>query len=798
MKKYQRPLLLAIAVGLASILTPISAQADTVFVSNAGNNTIKRFALANGTYLGTFGSNSDPYGLAFDSAGNLFVATGGYGIPIEKYTPGGVGSIFASGLSLVSGIAFDGAGNLYEANYGDGTIGKFTPGGVGSIFSPANYHVSGLAFDSAGNLYAASFDSAQIEKFTPGGVRSVFANLASAGGAGLAFDSMGNLYAANQGNNTIEKFTPGGVGSVFANTGLSSPYGLAFDSTGNLYVANLGNNTIEKFASTGTDLGIFASGLSSPTWIAILSPVLTSVVVTPANPTVGIGTNQQFTATGTFSDLSSRPLTAGGGVWAAKASMPGPRATMALGVVNGVLYAAGGFTGTATTSAVNTFEAYDPVANIWTSKTAMPTVRHQAGAAAVNDILYVIGGFDASSSQPLAVVEAYDPASNTWSTKSPMPTTRGAFAIGVVSNVIYAVGGNNFSGVNESGGRTVEAYDPASDSWTTKAAMPTPRYMVAGGVVNNILYAVGGAALLSGTLMTTVEAYDPASNTWSAKAPLPAARVSQCIGSINGILYLASGGNRPAIEPTVLAYDPLANVWSAKASITIPRVNLSGAVVNDVLYAVGGQNSGGVPVTTVEAFTPPEVTWSSGTPAVATLNSNGLATGLSVGTSTITASAWNLTANTTLTVVTQPAITNQPMNTTTTPNGSVTLSVSATGGALGYQWQLNGTNIAGATGASLTITNVSLANVGVYTVIVSNVAGNVTSSSATLANVDIKMFAGVIVNGPLGSNYLIQASSNLLSSWTTLTNVALPTQPYIYIDYGSTTNAQQFYRAMPQ
>ena len=78
-----------------------------------------------------------------------------------------------------------------------------------------------------------------------------------------------------------------------------------------------------------------------------------------------------------------------------------------------------------------------------------------------------------------------------------------------------------------------------------------------------------------------------------------------------------------------------------------------------------------------------------------------------------------------------------------------------------------------------------------------NAAGSTTSLPVTLASVDIKMFAGVIVNGPLGSNYLIQATSNL-SSWTTLTNVALPTQPYIYIDYSSPTNRQQIYRAVPQ
>jgi hypothetical protein len=151
-----------------------------------------------------------------------------------------------------------------------------------------------------------------------------------------------------------------------------------------------------------------------------------------------------------------------------------------------------------------------------------------------------------------------------------------------------------------------------------------------------------------------------------------------------------------------------------------------------------------------------------------------------------------------LTVVTTPAITVQPTNNTVSSNGSATLNVAATGGDLSYQWQFNGTNIAGAKGESLTITNVTSATIGVYTVIVNNAAGSVTSSSVLVASVDIKMFAGIIVNGPPGSNYLIQSTSALPGGWMTLTNIALPTQPYIYIDYGSPTNGQQFYRAVPQ
>jgi hypothetical protein len=116
---------------------------------------------------------------------------------------------------------------------------------------------------------------------------------------------------------------------------------------------------------------------------------------------------------------------------------------------------------------------------------------------------------------------------------------------------------------------------------------------------------------------------------------------------------------------------------------------------------------------------------------------------------------------------------------------------------LNYQWFCNGQPITGATSAMLTISSFGPANVGAYTVTVTNAAGSATSQPATLASVDLNMFAGVVVDGPLGSNYLIQATSTVQTNWTTLTNIALPTQPYVFIDYSSPTNKQQFYRAVP-
>jgi len=86
-----------------------------------------------------------------------------------------------------------------------------------------------------------------------------------------------------------------------------------------------------------------------------------------------------------------------------------------------------------------------------------------------------------------------------------------------------------------------------------------------------------------------------------------------------------------------------------------------------------------------------------------------------------------------LTVLTAPAITTQPTNQTVTVGGIASFNVTASGTPpLSYQWNLNGTNIAGATNILLTLTNVQPAQAGNYQVLVTNLFGSVLSSNAVL------------------------------------------------------------------
>jgi hypothetical protein len=87
----------------------------------------------------------------------------------------------------------------------------------------------------------------------------------------------------------------------------------------------------------------------------------------------------------------------------------------------------------------------------------------------------------------------------------------------------------------------------------------------------------------------------------------------------------------------------------------------------------------------------------------------------------------------TLTVNTSPSIISHPTNRTAVLGSDVTFSVTASGtNPLSYQWRRNSVNVAGGTSATLALANVQAANAGNYTCVVTNVAGSVTSNSATL------------------------------------------------------------------
>ncbi len=174
---------------------------------------------------------------------------------------------------------------------------------------------------------------------------------------------------------------------------------------------------------------------------------------------------------------------AGTHLWQIKCSMPTPRYDLAFAVVNGNLYAIGGFGYNGVTGAV---EMYDTTTNNWVFKAGMPTPRMGLACAAFNGMIYAIGGY--SGTVFYNITEVYDPGNNSWQNATSMPTPRGFCACGVVDSLIYVIGGYNGSHVG-----TNEAYNPTTNTWITRASMPTPRKGAAFGVINGKIYVAGGS-----------------------------------------------------------------------------------------------------------------------------------------------------------------------------------------------------------------------------------------------------------------------------------------------------------------
>ena len=209
-------------------------SAGDLFVGNSVNNAGESGNITeitpNGTQS-TFASGVDPQGMAMSSSGNLFQTDYRSG-NVYEYSPAEVQSTFASGFSNPLSIAIDGAGDVFVgAGWGDGNgyITEIAPGGKQTLFASGLNFPHGLACNSAGDLFVTSEDSGSILEFTPGGVKSTFATTASGGLDGLAFNNAGNLFAADgSGTGNIYQITPAGGVSTFGSVAGGYANDLAF------------------------------------------------------------------------------------------------------------------------------------------------------------------------------------------------------------------------------------------------------------------------------------------------------------------------------------------------------------------------------------------------------------------------------------------------------------------------------------------------------------------------------------------------------------------------------------------
>ena len=105
--------------------------------------------------------------------------------------------------------------------------------------------------------------------------------------------------------------------------------------------------------------------------------------------------------------------------------------------------------------------------------------------------MHFVGG-RTSQSSPLPDVWSYDPGADTWTPRTAMPTGRGGMGCGAIGGKIYTAGGEGNASVSSGVFPDVEAFDPATNTWTKLPDMPNPKHGVGGAVWDGTLYLCGG------------------------------------------------------------------------------------------------------------------------------------------------------------------------------------------------------------------------------------------------------------------------------------------------------------------
>jgi sugar lactone lactonase YvrE len=330
MKKFCLIAFITLYIGLSAIYAQtINTYAGNGYVDYSGDGS-----------QATAAQLYNPMGMAFDKAGNTYVADQGNNV-IRKISNTGIVSTFAGNgtagfsgdkgpatkaeLNQPYGVAADPAGNVYISDRGNnrirmvntsGIITTFAGTGVASFMgngTPATTaelnQPAGITCDAGGNLYIADEANERIREVSAG----IIITLAGKGVIGdsgdgkpainaqlrnpvsVAVDGNGNLYFADQGNNRVQIVNNAGIintvaGNMtagFAGDGgpataaeINKPEGVCVDVYGNLYIADKANSRIRMVNKSGvisTFAGMSTSGYSGDGGPAIVAELNTPV-----------------------------------------------------------------------------------------------------------------------------------------------------------------------------------------------------------------------------------------------------------------------------------------------------------------------------------------------------------------------------------------------------------------------------------------------------------------------------------------------------------------------------------------
>ena len=329
--------------------------------ANLPNNIITTVA-GNGsaTFAGdgnaaTNASLYGPWGVAFDTLGNLYIADSFNNRIREVDTNGIIATVAGDGtngysgdadsatnakLNYPNGVAFDASGDLYIADSNNdrirqvdtngiiATVAGGGPGGDGGAATSATLaEPYGVTLDAIGNLYISDDDHASVRKVATNGIITTMAgeefSPGYSGDGGLAtdaslfiprsvaLDTAGNMYIADSQNCRIRKVNTSGIISTLAGNGnagyfgdggpateawLAAPSGVAVDASGNLYIADGGNNRIRKVNANGIITTVAGNG--DTTYAGDGGPATNASLIEPASVAFDVSGNLYIGDTG--------------------------------------------------------------------------------------------------------------------------------------------------------------------------------------------------------------------------------------------------------------------------------------------------------------------------------------------------------------------------------------------------------------------------------------------------------------------------------------------------------------------
>ena len=289
--------------------------------------------------------------------------------------------------------------------------------------------------------------------------------------------------------------------------------------------------------------------------------------------------------------------------WVAETPLSTPRDQFTGGVINGKIYVFGG-NGNPNGVNLKSTEMFDPATQSWTYQANNENnngfgVEELTGTV-VNGKLYVFGAYG-EGYPPYGVfnfVEEYDPITNTWTSKASMPTTRTGGAAAVYNGEIYVFGGSSAGPDPRPVTDVVEAYDPATNTWRFVTNMPKVVVNPAIAVVGDKAYVIGGYFLDEDRMLEDVIVYDFQTGTWitTGFTPLPTPRAfpySHALPVVDGKIYLVGGVMGTLASSwtpldVVEIYDTITDTWGTGPLLPQPTDHYLTVLLNRTIYVIGG------------------------------------------------------------------------------------------------------------------------------------------------------------------------------------------------------------------